>query len=989
LKKNDKLIVTLGIVILVVASIGVYYWTPVEPVEEVEIKDFIDISGVFSTVPTTITVPMDSPFYALIASPVAVHYNAECEQQVIPLLVKNLSNPSRSLERVVDQLGVYDGRTIDNGESPKQVSLDIAMEYWEKSKAALLIENNQSGYELGVIATPLASYLSIPVIVTDRLDQEVIRVLNDLGVTHTMVCGSRIDGHGKVLRFDKVEEIVNASIELITTKFREKNPKFEIDYITLTNPIDAWPPKVLDRQEFFLEPKTIKSTSMTQLVQAGLGFATGSGIATWTFEVPEDYKYALVKFEGRNHDVEDVEELGDSASFDIGPNLPDLPPLLQQYELLYGGSTSASGIPERDESGQIVMDKVYSENVVYDRGGVEYTVKARGKWLVKKEGTVSGHVIVEKLEHPKYALMGKLSAIAPYLTAYHKGIILGRPEFAFTADDDVITNNGETCPGLYVPRRNPKLVPLSNNHIFDNIIDPLNGLLAKLADIELRDERDLKVLRDHYKNNPVYIALVGGATVLPNYIYQNHVEPVGDIDNDGVDDTPYYFGAGTPSDVIYGNIDHNRYDWDNKAGDMYSDTDFPYQENIVGRITGWDVQDASALTVRNMFYSAILKNYEEWRDNFGLLIGAGQDFQKPLLRYIIFGNLLGLVPHGEPLKLDTGYGEMIGLRTADQVVEPLGFNLQKAMFEAAMKKGLSNEALRRIKQDTTILNKLFFLIPQVKRLAGEGNVRGGEIMEGSNFLFVNAHGAQHIFGMAGNDLTAAGFGGPIIYTLLKQTLVPILGGFVGPGGDLSSVGDYTTRSVEYMEFGPSFMWLESCICGKIDGIDPRTSVGQSLLHAGVTSMIASPTGSNIAGGYLEPKRMKYDLPGIPKLKHIKAKLTEWNRGDYPEPHFGFKMYTDLCNDLREDNVTIGLAFRNAKNSYLPADADWELWWSPPLINTGDSWSQKQLLEHRIDLYETMASRGRGPMMESKYVSFQEYMLFGDPAFNPYEPINEG
>ena len=62
---------------------------------------------------------------------------------------------------------------------------------------------------------------------------------------------------------------------------------------------------------------------------------------------------------------------------------------------------------------------------------------------------------------------------------------------------------------------------------------------------------------------------------------------------------------------------------------------------------------------------------------------------------------------------------------------------------------------------------------------------------------------------------------------------------------------------------------------------PHDSMGQSLLHAGVTSLIISPTGSNIGGGYLDGKNNMYDLPGQTLLRYIKAKNKAKN-GIYPD-----------------------------------------------------------------------------------------------------------
>ena len=995
MKKNDKLVVLLGVIILVIASIGIYYGVPTEPEKIVSVADdFVKLTGVLSDeLPTAIYVPDSNPFYAIVATPVAIHYDAECNQYVIPLLVQNLTNPSDPVVRAKEQIGIVSETVFDDSMDAKEFSLFVADKYWESSKAALIIENNQSGYELGVLATPLASYLSIPVIVTDEMDQDVVEILNDLGVEYTMVCGDTLEGYGHVLKFEAPEQIVDVSMEIIEQKFKTADPSFDINYLTITNPIDAWPPKVLDRKEIFLPERTIKSMSMSQIFNTATGLLTGQTYTTWTFTIPEDYKYALIKFWGYNHDAEDAETMGDGANFNIGPNLPDLPAGQQKFELLAGGKTSSSGVAIRDNKGNILKDMVYSEMVVYDRGGVEYVVEGSGSWLVKKQGTISGKVVIEKLENPRYPLMKGLSSIAPYLTAYRKGIMYGKPDFAFTADDDVITDDGKTCPGLYIPRKNPSLIPLSNKHIYYKVHQPINKVLAKLASIDYNenDRRDLRILREYYKENPIYIALVGGTMGLPQYIYQNNVEPFGDFDGDGVDDTPWFFGGGTPSDNIYGNIDPIEDDWSNMANDIYSDNEFPYQENIVGRITGWDVQDASALIARTVFYQEIINKLEEWRDNFGLMIGGGQDFQEPLIRYMIFGDLLGMVSHGEPMKMDTGYGEMVFMRTEAQVAKPMEFEVKKALFEHAQLRGFSEESLDRIKK-ANLINRFLFLKPQIRKLVGENVVKGQEILESCNFIFANGHGCQHFFGMAGNDLTAAGLGGPLMHFLLKQTIIPILGGFIGPGGDLSNVGDYTTRAVENLKLGPSFMWLESCFCGKIDGIDPETNIGQAFMHAGLNALIASSTGSNIGGGYLEPKNMKYDIPPIPALKYITQKQ-KWKKGIFDqEPHFGLKIYTDLCNELKENDASIGEAFLKAKNNYLPSDKDWELWWSPPLIRTGIPSLDMEIAKGNTkDFYrvDREMSSGKGPMLPSKYVTYQEYLLFGDPAFNPYEPINNG
>jgi len=689
MKKNDKIVVIIGVLILIVASIEIYTWVPLETSVKAEgIEQFFDISSSLSNMPDAVAVSDSNPFYSLIATPLAVHYDAECNQEIIPLYIQNFNTPSRAIIRAMDQISATVNSFIDDSKSAKEWSLEVAKNYWTTSDAVLIIEDNEEGYNLGILATPLASYLSIPIIVTDEVDHQVRELLNDLGVKKTIVCGENITGYGTVLEFTTVEEIVDASIKLAQEKFDA------INYVTITNPIDAWPPEVLDTEEFILGPKTMKSKATTMLINS----IKGDDPVVGTFTIPKDYKYALVKFKGINLNVENVNDLGDNVIFGCGPvtgEIKDAPAGLESFEI-YAGGTNAGGIAVRDANGNIIEDICYSEAVLYERGGVEYKVTATPMWLASAQGEVRAEIVVEKLSNPIYPMMKGLSATAPYLTAYHKGIIFGKPEFAFTADDDVLYM-GEPSPGFYMSRRNPQLTGPSNDHVFE-IHDEINDLLVKLADITMEREFDISYLREYYKNNPIYIALVGGATVLPQFIYDNPIDPVSPPE-----EVAYYFGGGVPSDVIYGNIDPKLGDWSSQAPDLYSE--YPYQENIVGRITGWDVQDASALIARTIFYDDIIDDMDEWKDNAVLQMGGGNDFQKPFIRYKIFGELLQLMHRGEPMKMGTGASYYNGLSLQKTVFEPMGFNIEYNRENEATYQGFSNEAIDKLKK-ANVLNRL-------------------------------------------------------------------------------------------------------------------------------------------------------------------------------------------------------------------------------------------------------------------------------------------
>ena len=159
--------------------------------------------------PTAIAVSDSNPFYALIATPLAVSYNDLGKPTIIPLYVKNFDNPSKSVERLEKQIGRYADYVIGKDTSPKKTYLNVAISFWQSCDDALIIKNDFEGYKLGIVATPLASYLNIPVIVTSEIDNEVTNVLDNLGVTHVYICGDLNTNHYEKTIFESNKDIIN------------------------------------------------------------------------------------------------------------------------------------------------------------------------------------------------------------------------------------------------------------------------------------------------------------------------------------------------------------------------------------------------------------------------------------------------------------------------------------------------------------------------------------------------------------------------------------------------------------------------------------------------------------------------------------------------------------------------------------------------------------------------------------------------------------
>jgi hypothetical protein len=957
MKRNDKIITMLAITMIISASVGIYLLNPLQRKEPntSSIEDFFSFTGIYSALPNAISVTNENALAALIATPLAINYDEKGNQNVRPLYIKDMGTASKAILRAEEEIGISADLILDNDKSNKDLSIEIAETYWKSSDAAIIIKNDQSGYNIGVIVAPIASYLGIPILVTDKIDQEIENCLTKLKIKKTIICGN-LENRENSLTLKNADEVVNATIKLVENKFEK------VDYVTITNPIDTRTPEVLDTEIVEIGPvklSTISTFQLGKLLTTMLSKQTSSSRGSdgvnikspqfeiGSFTIPADYKYALIKFEGINLNPEHVDLIGDHVEFKV--------PGLKM------GSTQSTP-SEHGLDGTTTMDRYYSEHVLYNKGGTEYPISASPYWAAKKEGEVKVRIVIEKLSDPLYPMMKGLSSIAPYLTAYRKGIVVGKPEYAFVVDDEVRSEEGEPCPGMYMSRYNPALQAPTNNHIYENIHKPLNALLAKIANINIDELEDL---RDHYAENPMYIALVGGVTVLPQFVY----------------DSAVLKKQGTASDVIYGNIDPIE-GWENCQDDVY--TRYPYQENIVGRITGWDAQDVSALVARTVFYDKLLQNLETWKNTATILTGMGTDFAKPkgLMKILnwVGGSEHVVEGYEEPLRWPTGCSEISGDALQKQNLEPMEFDVIRLKKFQSSLKGLSNEAIKILKK-TSIQTLLTLSMAQLKLLFGEDKVKGGEAHINSNFIFLHGHGAPDLVNLGNEGVAGLGMG-YIILPWLLQVASHILK--YGPGSSINT-GVYNVRGVENLNLGPSFVWFETCFAAWIDGRHPQTCLSQAYLHAGANALVISTTPSSVPGGYLEPYRPYSTILGtIPG--YIKAKMNEKN-GIYPEHHFGEKLYADMLHDLEGNDSTIGLALRNSRNKYLPEDADYTMYWTPPLP---DSSERKTLLgrimdkiEERISGYEKLS------FMENKYVNYQEFLLYGDPAFNPYEPCNHG
>jgi len=846
---------------------------------------------------TAVIASKENPFYALMATPVALYYDTE--MRVKPLLVEDIDNPSTAVQRFKEFYGLS-GAIVLEGEDVINASIDLATQIWTHSPEAIIVKNDFEGYSLGVALSPLASYRGIPILVANNLS-EILPTLELLGVQKTYVCGD-MEGYGDVVAFDTAEEIREFMIDVVNHRFGRVN------YIVMTNPLDTRKPRVLDSVTYHFQ-NTISSVAIlpAQSMYVSLQALIGGPITgTHEFDIP-DYQYARVKVDLVNLDSENVKELGDGIFFMV----------VSPEGTTYAYTATGAGIPVVDGSGDIVEDRVHYEFIVCNEPGT-YTANVIGRWFADVKGSYDLTITVEEIDTPVDPLMENLSSLAGYLAAYRQGIVFSSTEFAYAGGE-----------GMSQPGDNPDLRAECNAHVMD-IHAELNELLTDMADLP----NDLHAVWEHYREHPVYIGILADPTMIPMYYYKNP-------------DDGYIMGWGVPGDFMYANVDPDPEDTEN---DTY--TYYPTEENAVGRITGYDAEECSALLARTFFYDEVIDDLGEWKQNATVQTGCGLEFQWiPILTGI--ANML-YEGRGEPTKWPSGESFLINLRLCNDL-ERNWYTVKRTHLVASQREGF---------EDLRQYGRRYLPFPRFyERLSGD-NVKGGEYQQESSIIFTFNHGFYYLYESGDILLDARGF--PPFTTISR---------FYPMGSGLSSKGTYDVRNVHNMEFGPSVVYIESCIVGRTDGLQPENCLSQAYLHAGVNAFVAA---SRVTAdpGYLEPGLI---FDGFGAWGFINATRNLRRNGEYPNPHFGAVIAEDFILDIIENDTTTGMALRNAKNVYLQKDANSTFLWTPPLISTGFPPVDTMIYESISPHFEY------GKYLDKKYHCLHEFNLYGDPAFNPWNP----
>ncbi len=838
--------------------------------------------------PSTFIVSDQSPFYPLIATPVSVHYEKSGDKTAYPLTVVNPQEPSTAVQSFFESADGSFDRVSTMGDvgnmrdipvktdasftgSSRQISLDVATAFWDSSDGVMLIHDSQEGYELGVAAVPVASYLNIPVIVTDKVS-EVDDVLDDLDVSYSIVVGEKEDLSYKQIYHISSEEDARE----LTIKVVEKRLEQSINYIAMANPMDAYSGEVLDSVSYFFEGDVEDGATGSAANPGG----EGQEAPTFYFEVPKDYEWAKVT----------VDTKMELSNF----NQP-----------LYHSSIVGDRIytyvgTDRDEDGVIINDEDSPEDeldfyTVSLAHGYFYN-KTEHKWyghsqtfrpMFKDTGTHSVQVLaslpseqyfmgagmgdgkayfrieitVEKMKSPIIPLMPQLSSMAPYLAAYRTGVVLSEPEYRIHTPD-------YTCQLDCSEPDTSEVLMEEANHRATQVKKDLNLLLGELANMPGESEEDWLALAEHYYGengqrlgeDPTYLGIIADTNMIPWFYYAG-----------GYPAYEPFEGYGIPGDNFYIDIDSATPESNPSIPPFNVVGDDPRMELAAGRLTGWDSQDVSALLARTFFYYDIIDSFE------GNLGGSWKDSAM---------TSFGTEP---PVETTISAQYKLDLMWADS-----GFGVDTSRV---------NELSRR--EFTTEIPPGF-------------DLHTYEIYEQSNYIFFSAHGFFYWYVPAAQESLVAEGG-----NIIKGT-------GAGSAFDVAHVKD--------MDMGPSVIFGSSCVTGKIDGIPGRDALSQAFLHAGFNSYVGA---SRLSYGSLVP------LPDPNSDEHLGNYLACLMYAYSSGGVFYDKEAGEI--NMPYADCSMGASLAQAKNVFVE-------------------------------------NKGADPG-GAGYITYIEFNLMGDPAFNPYEPAN--
>lgn len=895
-KYKKPLAVILALILL--GSLGAYYATlpkvaPSYETGKATVDDLLTVTSTRKTEGMPTMVSESSRFLPLVATPVTMYYNGQDGPVASPLLIAGHDGTSTAVTRFMKESGKTSVLVIgDLGAASKNVtaadtilgkddpdtSMLTAKYFWTSTDAVVLVRDTDDGYDAAVTITAIAAYLNIPVIIVhNKVDSHVASFLKTMGVKYTLVCGN-MKGYNKVMRFDDIEK--RAELELAqnaTIRIVRERVGADISYIALANPLDTYQKEVLETTIPKGYPVNSTISNSDAAAYPGAASSTTLGNPIYYFNVSADYEFANL-----------VVDLWLDVS---GENWGDFAGA-RLYAYI-GVDGNKDGVIDATNS----QDKLqyFGGTPAYDIVGntAPLTGGTPADWKMPAE---YGHL---HTEIPLYNDSGEhaIQLLARLPTDWGNSFLQaesGDYEAPFVLNISVQKLAKPTYP------------------LMDNLSTMASYLAAFHKGIVLAEPYfqlheigyiGCKDCGDPAANENV-IDDANNRTMVTKNDLNRLLGTIAGIDGSDPGSWPaieQYYGAFGPDKMmnlgIIGdtNMIPQYYYLSTGQGDATEGFGIPsdlfYQDIAVnqtdnalrecnlqiaaGRVDGWNSQEVSALLARTFFYNDIIDKQKGPMNGVTEPNGVGGTWKDSAMTAI------GTEP---PVGAAITAAEKIGL-----MFERGGFTASIAEFGNPVSGHTLDHSRRQ---------------------------RDGQYYESSNFIQICAHGFYYWYvppAWEGSALVARPTPGP-----------PISGG-----------GAFDVAHVKYMQFGPSVMWADSCVTGRIDGILPENALSLAFLHAGMNIYIGATRES---WGNIVP-------------------IPDAQSGESMGSFMSMNFYAHLTGYIYDKNgglqgfepsdTTVGAAMVLAKNTYIQKFG----------VDAGGVDSD----------------------------TLEEFIIHGDPAFNPYEP----
>jgi len=447
----------------------------------------------------------DYKFYPLIATPIAIFYEGK-EKHVSPLLVENKSSPSDAVKNFLDK---YEPKNVFEVEEKDahNLSIEVAKEVWKKSDEILVLPHNNEGYELGLMAVPIASYMNIPVIIGNAEN-----AIKELECKNAILIGNATAVNISFIRLQNRTAINDYLIDLC------KNLG-GVDYIAMANPLDVMP-VIIKSPETVIGTKGIipsKFQGYTNPVECNFSLKNGSYIIKCEADF-HPYRYS--KITKIAMDGIHIGFYGPEGKKSIKPD---------EGSLFYTDSAAYD------------YGKAYFEVDVNNLPG-EYTVALWGYGYLPKIYNLK--IIIEEIEKPGRPQSPFISSLAPYLASARNGIVIADSKFGMALNDIWgITYREQSHPaGQYSY--------IDHNEIYEKAAKSANetNAYAKKILLETLSQMDEKGCLDKYLEKTPYLGIIADNNMLPmhyykakmRYWYELNGQPsdneIADINNDTMPD---------------------------------------------------------------------------------------------------------------------------------------------------------------------------------------------------------------------------------------------------------------------------------------------------------------------------------------------------------------------------------------------------------------------------------------------------------------------